>query len=109
MPTITNAAAISGSSEPTLHYAWSLAGVPVDSTQGVDFLSLSNPGQSGSLTIGLCLDNNGPPTCKETTVDVSTSVGIRARPAIGTFVKKNGLDRDAKGRAKPVGSRRPAY
>lgn len=108
-PTLTNAAEIAGSSAPTLRYAWSLAGIAVDSTQDKDSLTLSNPLQSGSLTIRLCLDNNGPPTCRETTVNVSPTVGIRARPAIGTFSKRHGIDRDAKGRARPVISRRRVH
>jgi hypothetical protein len=101
-PTVTNAAAIKASREPVLHYAWTLDGIPVDSVFGGDSLILSGPKQSGSLKVGLCLDNRGPVVaCKETTLDVALPVGLYTRGIVALFGKipgGRGALRDLKGR-----------
>ncbi|MDB5104474.1 MAG: hypothetical protein JWP91_2163 [Fibrobacteres bacterium] len=106
-PAISNAAAVQASREPAIHYAWTLAGVPVDSVSLAGSIALTGPARSGSLTIGLCLDNGGPVACKETTVNVSVPVGIRSRTARGAAFGRPGAGRwDAKGRPHPGKSRR---
>ncbi|MDB5047543.1 MAG: hypothetical protein JWO30_614 [Fibrobacteres bacterium] len=97
-PTVTNAAAIQASSEPVIHYAWSVSGVSVDSAWGAGQLAFSNPAQSGSMTVGLCLDNRGAVTCKQTAVNVSVAVGVSPREAGASFAEASGDRWDAKGR-----------
>ncbi len=99
-PVISNAAAIQASREPTLRYAWTLGGVTVDSVSGADNLVLSNPAQSGTLTVGLCLDNRGTPACKQTTISVSVPVGLLPHGTGIALGKGKGPRWDAKGRAR---------
>ena len=70
--TVENLAAIEGSSQPILTYAWTLEGMEADTSWRADGLLLLSADVSGILTVGLCIHNNGPVLCKETAVTVTT-------------------------------------
>jgi hypothetical protein len=71
--TVENLAAIEGSSQPTLTYAWTLGGLEVDTAWRSEGLLLKSAAGNGILTVGLCLHNNGPTLCRETAVTITTS------------------------------------
>lgn len=69
--TVENRAAIEGSSQPILTYAWTLGGMEADTSWRSEGLLLKSADENGILTVGLCIHNNGPILCKETEVTVT--------------------------------------
>lgn len=100
-PAISNAAIIAASLAPSIRYLWSLSGVAADTTLGADFLTLVQGSQQGTLKVGLCLDNGGAQSCKEASISIGGTTGIR-RPSIpAPFAPADQPGRDAKGRWFP--------
>jgi hypothetical protein len=83
--TVENLPAIEASSQPILSYAWTLEGMEADTTWRTGGLALKSAAGNGILTVGLCIHNNGPVTCKETTVTV-TAIPV-------SMAKRKGADR----------------
>lgn len=81
-PDIANLAAVAASSHPDLRYAWTLRGLEADSAWRQGGLLLLAAAGEGGLIVALCLDNQGPPECHETEVEVGTPVGA-GRAAAG--------------------------
>lgn len=81
-PVITNLAAVKASRDSIIEWNWTVSGPSVDTAWRRDALVLRNPA-AGRIAIGLCLDNNGPPVCAQTSVDVSSLAGLAALPRPG--------------------------
>ncbi len=102
-PEISNSAAMSAAMSPALQYAWTAAGLDVETVFGPDYPALCHPASGGDITIGLCLDNGGTPVCKQATVVVSAPTPlIPPRTTIDkAFAHGSGRRWDARGRAFP--------
>lgn len=82
--TVENLAAIEGSTQPDLSYAWTLRGLEADTSWRTGGLLLKSAAGNGILTVGLCIHNNGPVICKETAVTVTAlPVSIAKRKGTG--------------------------
>lgn len=78
-PIISNLAAVKASAQAALKYAWTLSGPDVDTSLQSDRLILKSPTDNGVLTLSLCLDNNGPPTCQSMGITMEVPVATRRR------------------------------
>jgi hypothetical protein len=102
-PSVSNAAAMQAAGAGTLRYAWTLAGLTVDSSTAGGRLKLTHPSEGGTLAIGLCLDNGGEPVCQQTTVLIAAPATLlRPRPAAHPAFARSGRHWDARGRALPL-------
>ncbi len=100
-PVVANLAAIKASPSPALHWAWTISGLLADTTLEEDGIILTNSAGNGTLILGLCLDNDGPPTCKSAGVNVSpaAAVSIAAMIRSANAERLSGASgRDASGR-----------
>jgi hypothetical protein len=107
-PVISNLAAIKAAGMPPLRYAWSLSGLETDSASGAGWLGLMRPKGTGSIKIGLCLDNGGTPLCRETSVSAASPAAVLRNRVPAAYGKSIGPRRDARGRALPMGRMRTA-
>jgi hypothetical protein len=76
-PEVTNMEALRATRDSVLRFAWKTEGMDVDTLWRADGLMLKEAGGEGELKVSLCLDNGGTPLCKDVTVAVSPSTGIR--------------------------------
>jgi hypothetical protein len=111
-PVISNLAAIKAAKDSVIRWAWTMTGAEADTGWLPDGLMLKR-GAEGELNLKLCLDNNGPPVCRTSTINISPATGLqgktagsRGRPSAGS----TGISgRDARGRSLDVtvGNRAP--
>lgn len=104
-PAISNLSAVKASRDSVMRWAWSVNGVQADTAWRKDQLVLRRPSSSGRITVGLCLDNGGPVSCKQVNVDVNlATAGI---PPLGGaeagVLPKAEPFRDAAGRRREAG------
>lgn len=104
-PAITNAAIIAASLAPSIRYLWSLSGVAADTALGSDFLTLVQGTQQGTLKVGLCLDNGGAQSCKEASLSIGGTTGLRSPTPSVRFAPGSQPGRDVKGRWFPAPDR----
>jgi len=76
-PAVANLAAIKASRDSILIWNWTLMGTAADTLWLKDGLMLQSSPE-GKLQIGLCLNNNGPATCKTATMTVSATTALAA-------------------------------
>jgi hypothetical protein len=79
-PVITNLAAVKASKQPEVHYSWAVADMNVDTAWRDGGLMLKSPEGEGDITVNLCVDNNGPATCKSLIVSVKIPVSLDPVP-----------------------------
>jgi hypothetical protein len=96
-PVISNLAAIKASAQPHLRYSWTMADLAADTAWRDSGLMLKTTSEGGELTLGLCLDNNGPAICKSMTVSVKAATGLMPSAAAGE-ARKAAPAFDARGR-----------
>ncbi|MDQ3000307.1 MAG: DUF2341 domain-containing protein [Fibrobacterota bacterium] len=106
-PVISNLAAIRATRDSVIRWAWSMTGTEVDTGWLKDGVMLKS-GAEGELNLKLCLDNNGPPVCRTSTLNISLATGLQGETAMvpdrsGAGASGNS-GRDAKGRARSVTS-----
>lgn len=102
-PDISNLAAVKASKQPDLHFSWVLGDLAADTAWRDDGLMLKSASGEGDMTVNLCLDNNGPATCKSMIVSVKIPTGLKPRAKAGDApAPRAGFD--AAGRALPPGN-----
>ena len=99
-PVVSNLAAMKASPNPSLHWTWTISGLEADTAWLPDGIMLEKAAGNGTLTLGLCLDNDGPPTCKQAGVKVSpaTAASLLAWPRASANRLSRNDGRDASGR-----------
>jgi hypothetical protein len=102
-PEITNMAAVKASKQPDVHYSWAVADMAVDTAWRDSGLMLRSPEGNGDISVNLCVDNNGPSTCKSMIVTVQLPVGL-GQAATANSAAPRAPGYDAAGRRLPAAS-----
>ncbi len=102
-PKLSNLAAIKASRDSVLNWSWSLVDMETDTAWRDNALLLQAAHASGVLKLALCLDNNGPVTCKSMAITVEASSGLpSAHSTRSDATRVRGYD--ARGRSLGAGS-----
>lgn len=78
-PLLINLKELESSRTSEIRFAWTLSGMEADTVLLDRALQLQPTSTDGILTVGLCLDNGGPVTCKEVKVEVTNPTALHPR------------------------------
>lgn len=97
-PTFLNLKAIKASRDSVIRFAWTLSAPIADTAWRDGALVLRSASNEGTITVGLCADNGGTPSCAYIPVNVVLPVGVAAGEKALPAAWRPRAGRDANGR-----------